>query len=348
MKRIELTYVAYSDLFRQLALLLHSGVSICEGLQILIADEKDLNYAEVLRSMANSMESGATFAEALAATKLFPAYAVGLIEISERVGKSEETLTALADYYEKLDSIGKSLRNALTYPAILLVMMLIVIIILLSKVLPVFNDVYHSLGGSLSGIAAGLLSLGNILDRALPVVGIIVGALIIIAVLCIITPPIKIRISRLFTSLFGDLGIRRRINNARIVDALSLVLASGLPIEEGLSLASNMLKDCPSAHRRCNSCLHKIEQGEDLVASLTSAKIITESEAQILKLAMRAGTSDTVIKQIADRSAEEAEVALEQSVSRVESAMVLITSLMVGAILLAVMIPLINIMNAIG
>ena len=63
---------------------------------------------------------------------------------------------------------------------------------------------------------------------------------------------------------------------------------------------------------------------------------------------MRAGTSDTVIKQIADRSAEEAEVALEQSVSRVESAMVLITSLMVGAILLAVMIPLINIMNAIG
>ena len=348
MKRIELTYIAYSELFRQLALLLHSGVSLSEGLQILIAGENDRNYAEVLGSMVDSMENGATFAEALSRTGIFPAYAVGLIEISERVGRSEETLNALADYYEKRDRIGKSLRNALTYPAILLAMMLTVIVILLSKVLPVFNDVYHSLGGSLSGIAAGLLSLGNLLNDVLPIVGIIVGSLIIIAVLCILIPAIKTRISRIFTRLFGDIGIRRKINNARIVEALSMVLASGLPIEEGMSLAANMLSDCPRAYRRCNACLHKIEQGEDLVQSLKESKIISESSAQMLKLALRAGTADTVIRQIADRSAEEAEEVLEQSVSRTESAMVLITSFMVGAILLAVMIPLINIMNAIG
>ena len=80
----------------------------------------------------------------------------------------EESLTALADYYDERCRMERRLRSAVLYPAVILLLMLVVMVVLLTKVLPVFNDVYASLGGRLTGVAGGLLALGQALDAALP------------------------------------------------------------------------------------------------------------------------------------------------------------------------------------
>ena len=91
-----------------------------------------------------------------------------LAEVGERSGRMEESLTALADYYDERCRMERRLRSALLYPAVILLLMLVVMVVLLTKVLPVFNDVYASLGGRLTGVAGGLLALGQALDAALP------------------------------------------------------------------------------------------------------------------------------------------------------------------------------------
>lgn len=348
MKMNELTYLAYADLFKQLALLMHSGVSLSQGLLVLSEEEKDAAYRQVLQNMSEQMEEGASLASALTSAGCFPAHSVGLIEVAERVGRTEETLRSLSDYYETRDRISRSLQSALTYPTVLLLMMLAVIVLLLSKVLPVFDDVYQSLGGSLTGVAGGLLKLGDLLNAAMPVLGIAAGAVLIVYAVIALIPAARRGLKGLANRLFGDLGIGRKINNALFAQAFSMVLASGLPIEEGVELASKLFVQNPAVLRRCRKCQKLLDEGTDLVSALQKAKILSSSACRMLSVGMRTGNGDTAMQQISSRMSDEAEEALESSVARIESALVLVTSFMVGAILLAVMLPLINIMNAIG
>ena len=84
--------------------------------------------------------------------------------MGERSGRPEESLRALSHYYEGRERLCRRIRGALLYPAVLLILMLVVIVVLLAKVLPVFNEVFVSLGGTLAGVAGGLLTLGRALN----------------------------------------------------------------------------------------------------------------------------------------------------------------------------------------
>ncbi len=348
MKKLELNYMAYADLFGRLALLIHSGLTTGDALSILAQDEQDKQYAALLTKMSKQLEEGSSLAAALSESKCFPSHAIGMIDAAERVGRTEETLTSLSHYYENRERAAQDLRNALTYPSILLLVMTVVIVILLSKVLPVFDEVYGSFGGSLSGIAGGLLLVGNVLSSALPFIGIIIGAIVVIVAAVSFIPSASKAVKKFFVGTFGDRGVMRKMNNAQFTQVLAITLASGLSVEEGIELAENMFSDCPAAALRCKHCRELIENGTELSDALRQTELLSGSACSLLSLGMRTGNADAVIEKISSDMADEAEEALAASVARVEPAMVIITSVIVGIILLSVMFPLINIMKAIG
>ena len=348
MKKLELRYSAYADLFGKLALLIRSGVNTGDGLAIIAEEEPDKQYAQLLSKMSARMEEGDSLAAVLAFSGCFPSHAVGMIDVAERVGRTEETLLSLSRYYYTRERMSQSLRNALTYPAILLMVMLVVIVILLSKVLPIFDEVYGSFGGSLSGIAGGLLFVGNILNSALPFLGIVIGAIVVIVAAISLIPGASKAVKGFFIRTFGDKGVMRKMNNAQFAEALSITLASGLSVDEGIELAANLFSDCPPAALRCRQCQKLIDEGAELSSALSQTGLLTPSACRMLSIGMRAGSADTVIEQISNNMSDEAEQSLEDAVARIEPAMVIITSVIVGIILLSVMLPLINIMKAIG
>ena len=171
MKAPQLDNLLVSELFRQLALLLRSGVQVSDGLRILAEEENDKAYIGLLTQMADGLEEGKNLAQVFEEAGCFSWHIIGLIETGEHVGRTEETFTSLSHYYANKARRNKKLKESFTYPAILLALMLIVIVVLLTQVLPIFNDVYASLGGQLSGAASVLLVLGNVtfllLDRLL-------------------------------------------------------------------------------------------------------------------------------------------------------------------------------------
>jgi type IV pilus assembly protein PilC len=348
MKKIELPYITLADLCSRLALLLHSGVNIDTGLSIIAEEENDPEYVKILLELSQSMEEGVSFADALESSGCFSSHIVGMIRVAEKVGRTEETLKSLADYYESRDRLSRNLRNALTYPSILLLIMLIIIVLLISKVLPVFNEVYASFGGSLSGITGTLVSFGNTLNAALPFIGICVGSVsVIVAIICLI-PGTSRTFKRIFVRSFGDKGVMRKTNNAMFVNALSIAMASGLPIEEGIELAANLFSDCPAASHRCRRCQMLIKDGTDLVSALRKTDFLSPSSCRILSVGIRSGNTDSVIEQIASRMADDAEDKLLSIVARIEPALVIITSVLVGIIIISILLPLINIMETIG
>jgi len=348
MKQLELTNLALADLLHQLALLLRAGVRLGDGLILLSEEEKDPDYKALMTTMALRVDEGAPLCDAFAEAGCFPAHVVGLLEVGERVGRTEETLLALSRYYEDQERMDRHLRNSLTYPAILLMLMLVVIVILLSKVLPIFDDVYASLGGSLTGIAGGLLAIGNALNAAMPFLG---GALALIAAAITtyaVFPKVRSHVTGFWRRRFGDRGVSRKMNDARFAQALSMALSSGMPLEEGITLAGALLQDSPQAVKRCNDCRARLDAGDDLATAMNASNMLPPSACRMLTLGMRAGTGDQTMEEIARRLSDEAQEAMESTVAKVEPALVLVTSLLVGAILLAVMLPLMHIMKAIG
>lgn len=344
---MELTNQDIGYLCRSLALLLHAGVTPADGC-FLLAREEQTQKKELLTHLGQRLDQGATLSDAMEESRAFGDYVTGMVRLGESAGRLEEALQSLADYYDEQNRIAQQLRQALAYPSLILLLMLAVIGVLLVKVLPVFDQVYASLGGRLTGVAAGLLHLGEMLEGLLPALLIVLALGVAAVLLYCCHGGFRKQITALYLRKFGDKGVAARFNNARFARGLAMGLSSGLPVEESMTLAAMLLKDIPGAAKRCGQCAEGLKQGEDLAEALGNARLLPASSCRLLTVGLRGGNGDEMMKEVADRLMEEAFRALETAVSRVEPAMVMAASVLVGAILLSVMLPLMNILSAIG
>ena len=342
MKRT-LSYGEIAEVSLELSLLLHAGVGTGDALYLL---GEDSPHKKLLSAMADEVDGGAALASAMRSSAAFPTYACGLVEVGERTGRTEEALAALSRYYEDRVRMDRRVRSALLYPAVMLALMLVVIGVLLVKVLPIFDDVYASLGTRLTGVAAGLLTVGRWLEGALPIFWAVLAALVLIGFLFTAVGPLRRSLVSFWQRGHGDRGVSRKLNNARLAQAMAMGMASGLPLEEALGLSAGLVEG--GARRRCEDCRKRLYNGEALSAALKASGLLPASQSRLLELGQRGGAGDASMEKIARDLSEEGEAALDAAVSRVEPALVLLCSVLVGLILLSVMLPLMHIMSAIG
>jgi len=347
MKQDRLSSVEISQICQELAILLHAGVMLGDGLALL-AEEEGGRTGELLAEIGRHVDTGETLATALRECQAFPSYVVGMVEVGERSGRTEQALHSLSRYYEQQDQMSRQIRAALTYPAILLLLMLVVIVVLLSQVLPVFDEVYASLGGQLTGVAGGLLMIGQALDAAMPLLCVLMAAAAALVLVFSLSDDFRSKVLGLWRKKRGDKGISKKMSDARFAQALTMGLSSGLPLEEAVGVCAELLKDLPAASARCRMCASRLAGGGELAEALRESEMLPASTCRLLALGMRSGNGDSVMEDITRRLSNEANQALEKKVAQVEPTLVLVTSLLVGAILLSVMLPLMNIMTAIG
>jgi len=346
--KVQRTHEEISALCMELALFLRSGMDAASGLSLLAQEEADQGWKSLLAEMADRMDEGRTLAAAFREAEQFPEYVCGLIAVGEQTGHLEEALRALAAYYEHRSRLDRHLRSALLYPAVLMMIMLVMVVVLLTKVLPVFEDVYASLGGQLTGVAGGLLALGRVLDAAMPVLCVALAVAVVLLAAFAGSAAFRTRVLSLWRKRGGDRGVSRKLNTARFAQALAMGVGSGLTVEESLSLAAGLLEDIPAAKRRCEQCREKLDDGMPLARAMGETGLLPPAECRLLELGVRSGCHDSVMAQIAERLSEEGDAALEARVNQIEPALVVVASVLVGAILLSVMLPLMNIMTAIG
>ena len=156
-----------------------------------------------------------------------------------------------------------------------------------------------------------------------------------VVLLCMGIAPVRIWISNAWQALVGDLGVGRKIQDARFAEAMALGLSSGMDMDACFSLAAELLEDVPKAAQRCLRCKKLMDEGKDLAEAMKQTGMLPAASCRMLVLGMRSGAGDDAM-------------AVRVRIAGIEPALVVITSLMVGAILLSVMLPLMNIMKAIG
>lgn len=348
MKKVTLRVEELSDLCLELSSLLHAGVNEADALSLLAEGEENTPVKQMLSAAAQRMDDGASLSAALREEGAFPVYLCGLLEVGEHSGRTEEALAALATYYEQRQTMERRVRNALLSPAVMLVLMLAVIAVLLIKVLPMFDDVYATLGSRLTGVAGGLLALGQGLKVIMPVLCVLLGAVVLFLLAISLHEGLRKKTAAVFQRGLGDRGLFRKMNNAKITQAMAMAMRSGLTAEEALGLAVKLVEDTPAASARCIGCRTRMEEGAAITESLRESGIFSAAQGRLFQISERSGTGDAAMERIARTMAENTQAELEEAVGKVEPALVTMCSVLVGMILLSVMLPLMNIMTAIG
>ena len=344
MNNIRLTTEDVSIICRALSHLLQAGIAPGDGLTLLARDETQPAWRDLFDTMARGCDEGKPLPAVFREAGCFPGYVCALLDVGHRVGQSAEVLEALADYYENRAGMNRRLRNALTYPGLLLAVLLAVVAVLFIWVLPVFDDVYAQLGSGLTGIAGGLLAFGQILRRCLPWLCAFLAAVLCAAAI----PGVRRAAFRFWADRWGHRGAMAKVNAARFVQALSLGLDSGLSELEAAELAAGLAGESKIFAKSCRQVLSLLETGTALHQALLQTHMLRPGDCRLLEVSYRSGHSDRAIRAIACRIQEEAEAALEQAVGRIEPAIIAVACTLIGGVLLTVMLPLVQIMNTIG
>jgi len=331
----------------QIAMVLKSGMSISEGIGIMYDGAKNPAGKAILKSIYDTVEIGTPLYAALEKTGKFPDYMVNMIEIGEATGKLDDVSESLAVYYEREEAISQAVRSAIIYPLVMIGMMLAVIILLIVSVMPIFNDVFQSLGAQMTGFSLAVMNLGQALGQYSLI---IVGTLAALAVFMVIFSSTKVgreAFDSFRASFFLTRNLYSKIASGRFASAMSLMLASGMDVDESLEMVYRLVKT-PSVRSKIKECQKLMGMGATFSDALSGVSMFSGIYARMVNVAFKTGSIDDIMKKIALSYEEETNTSINNIISIVEPSLVAALSVIVGVILLSVMLPLMGIMAMIG
>ena len=330
----------------QMAMILKSGISSIEGLYMLKNDKESSEEEKMLYSdILKGLESGDYLAKSMEKTGLFPPYVVMMSKIGEETGTLDNVMESLSRHYAREEEIRQSIRQAVTYPAVMACMVLVVIFILLMEV-PVFQQVFRQLGTEMTGIAGVLYVMGALLRQYTAVFIIFIIAAIGFILYCTRTEKGKdIGISFLYKFRFFR-DIRNDISTSRFASGVALALKSGFSADFGLEMVTGIIEDS-NFSEKIEVCRKSLSDGERFDEALRESGILSGVQARMMTIAIRTGESEAVMERISEISQKRAETSMNNALAIIEPTLVVILSVVVGIILLSVMFPLLGVVSSI-
>ena len=346
-KQRKLTNEELASFCGQVSILLHAGITPIEGTRILLSDTKDANSRALLQAIINAVEEGNSYAESLEKVGVFPDYVLNTIKLGEQAGSLDEVMTSLASYYERETQISESVRSAVTYPVVMIVMMLCVIIILITRVLPIFNQVFVQLGSEMTGFAASLMTIGKALKNYSVVFIAIIVIIIGLAVFFTKSTSGRHAIRNLSTKMGMFKSFYADVACQRFASGMALALSAGLDTFESLRLVAKLVEH-KGMEEKIAVCREGIEKGDNLAEGLKRAEIFSNVNNRMVAVGFKTGEIETVMNKIADEYERKTEKRINAIISVIEPTLVIVLSIIVGLILLSVILPLMGIMTTIG
>lgn len=346
-KPYQYSYQELSAFCLQIGLLLEAAVPLDEGLAIMAEDAGCEDEKQLLLYMAEGAELGDPFFKVLEDAGTFPLYVVRMAKLGQQSGTLDQMMKSLSDYYEKEYRLLVNVKNALTYPIMMVVMLLVVLFVLFSKVMPVFDQVYEQLGAKMSPAARSAIRLGGLFSGA----ALIAAAVIALAVFGIwAASRFGHRISlvdKMVNYVKCHSRIALAIANRRFTSVLALTLKSGMEFEKGLELAGELV-DNGKVAAQIEKCGRTLETGASYYQAMKETGLFSGFYVQMIKVGSRSGRLDAVMEEISEDFEQAADQSMDNMLARFEPTIVAVLAVSVGLVLLSVMLPLVGVLAAIG
>ena len=331
----------------QTAMVLQSGIPLHDGISAICektgSKESDMVFDLIEKKIK---ETGSLYLS-LKEAGVFPDYMVNMVDIGERSGKLEETMQSLAEYYERESALKKSIRSAVIYPSVLIILIAIIIGVLVLRVLPVFRQVFDTLGTEMSSASVSVLELGTSIAKWALVLVLIAAVAALAVYIYSRTEKGSIWLSKFTGKFFLTKKLSVKISSGRFASVVAMLLQSGYDIEEALDIIPGILSN-KSVIDRVEQCKVLMQDGKSFSQALSEIELFTGVYAKLVNIGFQTGNADSAMKKVADMYGEEVDSSVNSMVSAIEPAMVAVLSIVVGVILLSVMLPLMSIMSSIG
>jgi len=334
---------------RQFAVMIDAGLPLVQCLQILGDNHENATFKRIIAEVRNDVESGQTFAEALARhPQVFDDLFVNLIAAGEVGGILDTIMNRLATQLEKADKLARQLRGAMVYPATVSTVAVIVIVLLLVKVIPVFQKMFEDFGGELPGPTAMVIALSEWL-QAYVMYGIAVVFALVTAFKQAYARSLAFKYQvhkmNLKLPIFGN--IIKKVAVARFTRTLGTMIASGVPILDALDItaktAGNMLIE-----EELQNCRSAISEGKQLAEPLQDSAIFPPMMVQMMAVGEETGSMEIMLTKIAEFYDDEVDVAVGALTSMLEPIMMVFMGGSIGTILVAMYLPIFKIADAIN
>lgn len=340
----KLTNLEIASFCSEMAMILKSGISSLEGVDLLREDAQTKAEKELLDEIYQSVMDTGRLYQALEETKVFPEYLIRMTQIGEETGTLDEVMESLAEHYDREEAIRRSVRSAISYPLLMIGMMLVIIIILMTKVMPVFDQVFRQFGQEMTGFSRGILLAGNALSRYSAVFAVLLAVIVCAGIYFTKTESGRKKLYHIGSGFAFSRELKDKLSACRFAGGMSLALKSGLTPEQGMEFSENLIED-DDFRKKVAECKADMENGTDIAEALVKAGIFTGVYARMTSIAGKAGMMDEMMGRIADECEEEVDEKLSSMIAVLEPTLVIILSVIVGTILLSVMLPLLGIMS---
>ncbi|WP_077611538.1 type II secretion system F family protein [Clostridium sp. Marseille-P2415] len=331
----------------QISILLHAAIPLDEGLSVMAEDAAGEEEKKILLKMAEEAELGVPFSKVLEKTGVYPPYVIRMARLGEETGTLDQIMESLAGYYEKEHVLMKNIKNAVTYPVIMIFMLLMVLVVLFTKVMPIFENVYKQLGAEMPPVSLAATKLGGAFCAAALAIGMLLAVAAVSVWLIGKRGRKLLMVERLLHWIKKRSRIALAVANRRFTSVLALTLHSGLALLKGMELAGELVEN-QTVEEKIKACAEELEAGTDYYTAMKNTGLFKGFYVQMIKVGARSGRLDSVMEEISKSYEEEADTAMEHMITRFEPTVVAVLAIAVGLILLSVMLPLTGVLSAIG
>jgi len=332
---------------RQLSTLISAGLPLLRSLRTLSKQEKNQNLKKIMGVLAESVEGGTTFSEALAQhPKAFNKLYVNMVKAGELGGVLEVVLTRLAEFAEKSQRIRGKVTSAMVYPIVVLTIAVLIVAFLMLFIVPKFEAIFQDMlgGRPLPVITQIIMDLSRFIQGhfiVLIVAGVVLGVGLRLALRL---PGIATAVDRykLKLPLFGDLLTKTSV--ARFSRTLGTLVSSGVPILQALQITRDTAGN-ERVSEAIESIHDNVKEGESMVSPMEASQIFPPMVVSMVQVGEETGQLPDMLTKVADVFEEEVDTAVAGLTSLLEPVMIVVLALIVGTIVVALFLPLITIIE---
>lgn len=333
---------------RQLATLLHAGMPLVESLNALLEQTSKQRLQAAIYDIRDKVNSGTTLGDSLAQhPRIFSALYINMVRAGEVSGALEQVLMRLADILEHQSKLKSQIMSTMAYPAFMAMFAVGVIVFLMMVIVPRITQIFEKQGADLPGITTTMIGVSDFLGNYWWA---------IIGLVFIIFTAWRTWISReqgrqtwdrlkLRFPLYGTL--HHKLVCARFARTLGTMLQSGLTMLPALEVVNTIL-DNKHIQSHMDDVKAGVRRGRDLAVPLRETALFPPMLIHMIELGQRSGEIESMLIKVADTYDDDVRLTIEAIVGLLEPIIIIIMGIFVGLLVLAILLPILNMSTNIG
>ncbi|MBA7612346.1 Type II secretion system protein F [subsurface metagenome] len=333
--------------YRQFATMVNAGLTLVSSLDILIEQVENKTLSNVIKTVKSDVEAGSTLADAFAKQpQVFSELNISMIRAGEIGGVLDEILNKIADLMEKEYALRQKIKSAMTYPVFISSAAVIMGIFMLAFILPQFVEVFTQFGAELPVLTKVLVILTVLFNKYWYLFFITFATMVFAFLAYIKTPNGKVNFDKfkLNAPIFGE--INRKTAVARFTRILGTLIKSGVPILEALKVSSNAIGNLVISFAVTNAKT-KIKEGQSISSPLAESGVFPPMVTQMIMVGEESGELEEMLINVANFYDEEVDRTVERLTSIIEPIMMAFIGLIVGIVVIAMYLPIFNMVQLI-